>query len=58
MRLAVNGHVVGEGKAPGVIPVQPVDELSIGQDARTAVGDYAAPFPLFGKVEKVSVRQE
>lgn len=55
MQLSVNGRIVAEGKAPGVIPVQPVDELSIGQDVRTAAGDYAGPFPLFGKVEKVNI---
>ena len=58
MQLAVNGRMVAEGKSPGLIPTQPVDELSIGQDARTAVGDYAAPYPLRGKVEKVNVVAE
>jgi len=58
MQLLVNGQAVAEGKAPGLIPAQPVDELSIGEDARTAVGDYAAPYPLRGKVEKVRIRTE
>ncbi len=58
MQLLANGRVVAEGKASGPIPAQPVDELSIGQDARTAVGDYAAPYPLRGKIENVRVQTE
>jgi hypothetical protein len=58
MQLLVNGRTVAEGRAPGLIPAQPVDELSIGQDARTAVGDYAAPHPLRGKIENVRVQTE
>jgi hypothetical protein len=58
MQLLVQGRVVAEGKAPGLIPTQPVDELSIGQDVRTAVGDYVAPYPLQGKIENVRVQPE
>jgi arylsulfatase len=58
MRLSVDGKEVGRGKATGLIPVQPQDGLSIGEDARTAVGDYAAPHPLKGKVEHVKVVTE
>jgi hypothetical protein len=54
----VNGRTVARGQAPGLIPTQPMDELSIGQDARTAVGDYTAPCSLPGKVEKVRVQTE
>jgi arylsulfatase len=56
MSLAVNGKVVAQGRASGLIPVQPTDGLSIGQDVRTAVGDYAAPHPLRGSVEKVQIQ--
>jgi len=55
MTLAINGRVVAQGKAPGLIPVQPQDELSVGEDTRTAVGDYTAPHPLQGTVENVSI---
>ncbi len=58
MQLRVNGRIVAEGKSPGLIPAQPVDELSLGQDVRTAVGDYAAPYPLLGKIENVRVQAE
>ena len=55
MTLDINGQQVANGRAPGLIPRQPQDALSIGEDARTAVGDYAAPHPLKGRVENVSV---
>lgn len=55
MTLAVDGKIVARGTAPGLIPGQPQDELSIGQDTRTAVGDYNGPHPLQGKVEDVRV---
>jgi arylsulfatase A-like enzyme len=58
MQVVVNGREVASGRAPGLIPTQPVDELSIGQDTRTAVGDYAAPNPLRGKVENVRIVTE
>ncbi|MDQ2687553.1 MAG: arylsulfatase [Armatimonadota bacterium] len=55
LTLAVNGKVVAHGKAPGVFTVQPKDELSIGEDVLSAVGDYKSPNPLKGKVENVQV---
>ena len=55
MRLAVNGGIPVTGKAPGLIPRQPQDELSLGEDTQTAVGNYTPPHPLKGKVENVSV---
>ena len=58
MRLAINGREAATGKASGLIPVQPQDDLSIGEDTRTAVGDYQAPNPLKGKVENVKVVAE
>lgn len=58
MELIIDGRFVAEGKAPGLIPSQPIDELSIGADSRTAVGEYAAPNPLQGKIERVRVQAE
>jgi arylsulfatase len=55
MRLSVNGRDVARGKASGWIPVQPQDELSLGEDAHTAVGNYAAPHPLKGTVENIRI---
>jgi len=58
MSLAVNGTIVARGKAPGVFTIQPQDELSIGEDILSAVGNYKAPHPLKGKVDNVRVLTE
>ncbi len=58
MRLAVNGREAARAQAAGWIPVQPQDGLSIGEDNQTAVGNYAPPHPLAGKVERVKVLTE
>lgn len=58
MHLAINGRVVAEGRAPGLIPVQPVDELSVGEDDRSAVGDYPPPNPLRGAISEVRIVPE
>lgn len=55
MTLAVNGTIVARGQAPGVFMAQPQDELSVGQDTLSAVGDYTAPNALQGQVENVKV---
>jgi arylsulfatase len=55
MTLAVNRREVAKGQAAGLISKQPQDGLSIGEDARTAVGDYAPPHPLRGTVRHVQV---
>ena len=55
MTLLVSGKSVATGKAPGLIQVQPQDGLSIGEDTQSAVGNYAPPHPLAGKVENVRV---
>lgn len=46
----------GSALAPvPLIPREPIDRLSIGQDEQTAVGDYRAPFPFNGKVRDVKI---
>ncbi len=45
MTFSLNGEEIGHVKSPGLIPVQPQDPLSIGQDVRSAAGDYEAPNP-------------
>ena len=55
MTLAVNGKIVGRGKAPGPIHNQPAEALSIGKDTRVPVGDYAAPHPLQATIENVVI---
>jgi arylsulfatase len=58
MRLAIDGREAAKGKASGLIPTQPQDELSIGEDTKTAVGSYTPPHPLRGKVENVRILTE
>jgi arylsulfatase len=58
MQLCINGSVIAEGQASGLIPVQPQDELSIGEDSRTAVGDYRPSHPLRGMISDVRVVPE
>ncbi len=55
MTLIINGATAATGTAPGVFTTQPTDELSIGADTITAVGDYKAPNALKGTVENVKV---
>ena len=55
MTLAINGKIMARGKAPGVFTSQPKDELSIGEDTLSAVGEYQPPFPLRGKIENVKI---
>jgi arylsulfatase len=55
MTLAIDGKTVARSKAPGVFTNQPADELSIGQDTLSAVGNYTSPNALQGKVENVKV---
>ncbi|MEM7395654.1 MAG: hypothetical protein AAF492_25255, partial [Verrucomicrobiota bacterium] len=56
MTLTLDGRAVAKGPSPGLIPVQPIDALSIGRDDRTAAGNYQAPNPLNGKVTDLNVK--
>jgi arylsulfatase len=58
MTLSVNGRAAASGRAAGLIPEQPMDGLTVGEDEKSAVGDYAPPFPLKGVVRGVSVKAE
>jgi hypothetical protein len=58
LTLAVNSAIVARGKVPGLFAAQPKDELSIGEDSQSAVGDYAAPYPFKGKVESVEIKTQ
>lgn len=55
MTLQVNAGPVLRIDSPGLIPVQPVDPLSIGFDDRTAAGDYESPRPFNGRVLRYQV---
>jgi iduronate 2-sulfatase len=49
LSLTANGKRVTTA-SPGLIPVQPMDELSIGEDTQTSAGGYPAPNKFGGKV--------
>ena len=55
LTLTVNGVSV-QSKSPGLIPVQPKDELNIAGDQNSAAGDYTAPNTFQGKVLSHSVQ--
>jgi hypothetical protein len=50
MKLMVNDEVVGSIPSPGLIPVQPKDDLSVGLDSESAAGNYTAPNPFNGTI--------
>ncbi len=56
MTLKANGELIGSAPSPGLIPVQPKDELSVGEDARSAAGDYEAPNPFNGAIASPRVQ--
>jgi arylsulfatase len=58
MGLSINGRAAATGRAAGLIPEQPMDGLSVGEDEKSAVGDYEPPFPLKSAVRNVSVKAE
>jgi arylsulfatase len=56
MALAIDGRTVAEGQAPGLIPKEPMDGLSIGEDSQSNVGEYREDEERFrGRVESVKV---
>ena len=55
--LTVDGESVGEGKV-ALIGKHPGEGLTIGNDGRTPVGDYAAPATFAGKVEGATVEAQ
>ena len=46
MTLTVNRELIGSDTSPGLIPVQPKDDLSVGRDTQSAAGNYEAPNPF------------
>ncbi len=57
MTLSFNDVDPIVGKSPGLIPVQPIDDLSVEFDDRSAAGDYPQTNPFNGTVLKYSVNQ-
>ena len=53
--LLVNRKEVVSCVSPGLIPVQPKDELSVGLDIQSAAGAYEAPNPLNVNIQTTRV---
>ena len=56
MSLTVSDQPSVERPSPGLIPAQPKDDLSIGEDLLSAAGDYEAPNPFNGTVISAEAR--
>ena len=55
LRLYVNGQLVDEGEAAGLLTADPDQPLRIGVDEDTAVGTYRQPFGFTGIIDDVRV---
>lgn len=53
--LTIGDNMVGSGQAASTIPNQPGDGLEVGQDVKSPVGPYEAPFAWSGTVHEVTV---
>ncbi len=56
--LAINERQVAAGQAPGLIPAQPNDGLSVGNDAASLVGEYEGANEFSGKILNVRLNVE
>ncbi|MCA9178145.1 MAG: arylsulfatase [Planctomycetales bacterium] len=55
LTLSLNGDEVGAQQLETALTEQPLDGLEVGRDSQGAVGNYEAPFPLQGSVQRVVV---
>ena len=53
MTLYVDGDSVGTAKATGLLSGDPAQEMEVGADAGSPVGEYKSPFQLTGIVDEV-----
>jgi hypothetical protein len=58
MSLAMDGRIVARGKAPGLIPRQPMEDFCVGHDNRMAVGDYTAPARFSGSIKHLKITHD
>ncbi|TWT32580.1 hypothetical protein [Blastopirellula retiformator] len=56
MTLQINDDAPLTIDSPGLIPAQPLDQLSLGHDAKSAAGDYDAPNTFQGVIRQFSIR--
>lgn len=55
MDLFIDGELIASGPSPGLIPVEPKDDLSVGYDESSAAGQYVAPNPFNGVVKSLKI---
>jgi arylsulfatase A len=55
MTLLINGKKVAEGKAAGLLPVQPAENFCVGFDDKEPVADYGKPARFKGSIENLKV---
>lgn len=53
MQLYVDGEVVAQGQASGLLTKDPAQGFEIGVDAGSAVGNYQSPFGFTGVIDEV-----
>jgi outer membrane protein assembly factor BamB len=55
MRLYLNGELVAEGKATGLISSKPKQGMDVGIDSGSSVGNYKANFTFTGLIDELRV---
>lgn len=55
MSLAIDGRIAAQGKAPGLISRQPMEDFCVGHDNRMAVGDYTPPARFNGTIRHLKL---
>ena len=56
LRLVINGDCVGEARLERTVPrIFARETFDIGMDLNSPVGDYEAPFPFTGTLERVDI---
>jgi len=55
MTLVIDSRTVAQGKAPGLVSRQPVEDFCVGHDNRMAVGDYVAPARFTGTIKNLKI---
>lgn len=55
LTISVNGNTATEKQLDGCLTGQPLEPLEVGCDSDGVVGNYAAPYPLNGKVKALTI---
>ncbi|HIK93794.1 MAG TPA: methyltransferase domain-containing protein [Planctomycetes bacterium] len=53
MRLYVDGEMVADGEATGLLAGDPAQGMEVGADDQSAVGEYQSPNPFGGVIDEV-----